>query len=380
VPTIRLRAVIRFLHLWLGLITGVIVTIVCVTGAIYSFESELQDFLFDYRSVKDKSLLKQPYLSPSTLIAAAEHTIPQSKADRVYYVAAHKTAFVRLNTIEGIRYEVYICPYTAQIKHVENPEHNIFEIVAAIHTSLLIPEIGKQIVAWSVVIFVISLLSGIFLWFPPNLLVWKSAKGRASRLLITFRKGSKRGIYDWHNVGGFYAFFVLLVIALTGLSISFIQVNNVEGQIFNQIDRWSASTTTTLPTPEFIIDQHTSSANNAIDSAFFWVKHHFNHKGSYAVILPEDSEDYILIRSWKETTKTATNDYFYFEQNPLRLDEVEWAKHSTWQARIDKINYDLHTGSFFGGVGRWIFFLVALFGSTLPLTGFLIWKNKQYKF
>src|SRR5690606_37371312 len=42
-------------------------------------------------------------------------------------------------------------------------------------------------------------------------------------------------------------------------------------------------------------------------------------------------------------------------------------------------NYDIHTGSYFGFIGKIIWFIAALICTSLPVTGFLIWLGKQKK-
>lgn len=41
-----------WLHLWLGLASGIVVVIVSLTGCIYVFEGEIKDFIEDWRFVQ----------------------------------------------------------------------------------------------------------------------------------------------------------------------------------------------------------------------------------------------------------------------------------------------------------------------------------------
>jgi uncharacterized iron-regulated membrane protein len=63
-----LKKIVGLIHLWLGLASGLVVFIVAITGAIWAFESEISDVLYDYRKVQPQST---PYLPPSQLKSLA---------------------------------------------------------------------------------------------------------------------------------------------------------------------------------------------------------------------------------------------------------------------------------------------------------------------
>ena len=63
------KRVMAWLHLWLGLASGIIVVIVSLTGCIYVFEHEIKDFIEDWRFVKPQ---KEAFLLPSQLVSIAD--------------------------------------------------------------------------------------------------------------------------------------------------------------------------------------------------------------------------------------------------------------------------------------------------------------------
>lgn len=74
---------------------------------------------------------------------------------------------------------------------------------------------GKIIVGISTVAFVFTLISGMFIWWPRN------GKVLMNRLQVKFSKGCPRFMLDVHVSLGFWTFFLLLLMALTGLTWSF---------------------------------------------------------------------------------------------------------------------------------------------------------------
>src|SRR5690606_2438711 len=76
-------------------------------------------------------------------------------------------------------------------------------------------DLGSVIVGSSVLLFIITLISGLIIWWPKN------RKVAIKRLKIDFRSKWKRLNYDLHQVLGFYIFAIALLIASTGLVWSF---------------------------------------------------------------------------------------------------------------------------------------------------------------
>lgn len=56
------------LHLWLGLLSGIVVFIVCITGCMYAFKDEITDATQPWRFVAP---LEKEFLPPSRLLAIA---------------------------------------------------------------------------------------------------------------------------------------------------------------------------------------------------------------------------------------------------------------------------------------------------------------------
>ena len=64
------------IHLWLSIPFGIIIAIVCLTGAILVFETEILEFCYPSRYfVKE---IKSEPLSPAVLMGAADQQLPDS--------------------------------------------------------------------------------------------------------------------------------------------------------------------------------------------------------------------------------------------------------------------------------------------------------------
>ena len=73
------RTINDWLHLWLGLVSGLIVFIISITGCIWCFQKEISSLTQPYQFVKTED---KPYLSPSTLKKIAEQKQFGDKAEK----------------------------------------------------------------------------------------------------------------------------------------------------------------------------------------------------------------------------------------------------------------------------------------------------------
>lgn len=111
---------------------------------------------------------------------------------------------------------VYVNPYNGKVLKVDKSIFFFF-VMAHIHSSFLAGKIGGWVVAVSTVVFVISCITGLILWWHRK---WTRATRQAS-FTVKWKARFKRLNYDLHNVFGFYSLVICLILGLTGLMIFF---------------------------------------------------------------------------------------------------------------------------------------------------------------
>lgn len=213
-PSPRLRRSIYLLHLWAGLGSGLIVFIVSLTACLLAFEDQIKD-LAPHRHVAAEA---RPMLPPSALIPAAKSALPAGKPiTGISYGAPDRPVVVASsNRKKGENFAVYLNPYTGQTLARENLSQDPFITIMRLHRWLLLPtEIGRPIVGAATLIFVFMLISGLVLWWP------RSKAQRRNALRVRWSTPGRRRLYDLHNVLGFYALGVSLVLAISGLTWSY---------------------------------------------------------------------------------------------------------------------------------------------------------------
>ena len=206
----------RQIHLWLSVPFGIIISILCLSGAALVFENEITEALnHDFYYVENVGSTPLPAGELAKKVAA---TLPDSVSVTGISIPADPARAYQVNLSKPRRASVYIDPYTGEIKgkYERTP---FFTTMFKLHRWLLDsmkPDggifWGKMIVGTSTLMFIFVLISGIVVWIPRTAKAWKNS------FKISVNKGWRRFWYDLHIAGGLYTFLFLLVMSLTGLT------------------------------------------------------------------------------------------------------------------------------------------------------------------
>ena len=209
----------RNIHLWLSLPFGIVITIVCLTGAILVFEKEITKIVqHDFYYVEE--VVGDP-IPTDSLIQQVASTLSEGVTIKEVITTddPRSTYAVRLSKPRNA--VIYVDPYTAEVVGRKG-RLQFFTTTLKLHRFLLATRDatsgifwGKTIVGVSTLLFVIILLTGVVLWWP------KSKQAFRQLACIHLGKGLSRFWYDLHAVGGMYVLLLLLALALTGLTGSF---------------------------------------------------------------------------------------------------------------------------------------------------------------
>ncbi|MVN22911.1 PepSY-associated TM helix domain-containing protein [Mucilaginibacter arboris] len=374
------KKVNAFLHLWLGLISGLVVFIVSITGCLFSFQKEISDVV--YR----KEFFITPQASGKTLPITrlkqiADHSlgIPSNfittyQKDKTHtwefmcYKPGDQKSFFWFGTIDSYK-SVFINPYSGKITGVMDYKNNFFVIVKSIHWSLLLNDkYGQPIVGYSTLIFVILLISGLILWWPKNL---KKANFDKS-FKIKWKAGFKRLNYDLHNVPGFYALFIGIILGLTGMvfamkwfetSVYILTNQSLKPPVFKSINS----------------DTTQKALNNPLDIAFFTAKRSMPEAQRIGLSPATGTKGAIYILGYRGKEIYYDYDQLQFDQYTGKLLNRQNFRDKNSGEKIIGMNYDIHVGAILGLPGKILAFLASLICASLPVTGFIIWLGKKKK-
>jgi uncharacterized iron-regulated membrane protein len=363
------KKVLLFIHRWLGFISGLVVFILSITGCIFCFQDEIQDAMYSYRKVEDQHKL---YLPPSTLKANGLKGHPGATASYMYYYGADRPAGVLVNLPKdkGMLY-VYMNPYTGQVSRTEDPTSNFFIVVEYIHLYLLLPpKIGGLVVGISVIIFVVLMITGIILWWP------RRKTDRKRSLTIKWGGRWRRVNYDLHNVLGFYATGVALILALTGLSIAF---DFVREGIYTTANLGKAHPEEKVVLKSDSTLKGKTDTRTIIDKAFE-IAQAASPKAEMFLLFDDASvAGTIGISAYAQSLHYYKSDEYAFEKYTGKLLKKTTHAQKSPGMKMNNMNYDLHVGQVLGLTGKIIAFLASLICASLPITGFIIWLGKRKK-
>lgn len=358
---------ILFIHRWLGFIAGLVVFIVSITGCIFCFQDEIQDALYSYRKVEPQSV---PYLEPSALKAIALQKYPKAVVNYTYYYGKDRPAVVMANlNKQGFLY-LYFNPYTGRFLHEENPQRNFFIVVEYIHLYLLLPpKIGSLIVGISVTIFIAMMVTGIMLWWP------KRKTDRKRSFTIKWNGRWRRVNYDLHNVLGFYATGIALILAITGLSIAFDWMRDGIYSAANLGKAYPAEKAS-FKSDTLFKDRLTAPV---ADHAFAFAQKRSADAQMFLIYDPTENAGTVGITAYSKSLRFYHSDSYTFDKHSGKL--LQYLPHTKKSAgmKMNDMNYDIHVGQILGLTGKIIAFMASLVCASLPITGFIIWLGKRNK-
>ncbi len=208
------KKVLFQLHWFFGITAGLVLAIMGISGALYSFSDEILHALNPESmsvQVRPEGILPLSQLVP--LLEAAQ---------------GEKVAGLRIDTALGDSARVnyvpppgerrgpmrYFDPFTGAMKG-EVVGQDFFEFVLRLHRFLTIGDTGRQITGACTFILLFFVLSGLYLRWPRKALDWRAW------LTLDWAKKGRAFNWDLHSVIGTWCLVVYLLLAVTGLTWSY---------------------------------------------------------------------------------------------------------------------------------------------------------------
>ncbi|WP_134088892.1 PepSY domain-containing protein [Olivibacter sp. XZL3] len=368
---------IGWIHRWLGLFSGIVIIIISLSGAVYVFVDELKALCYPERLfVPVSDLPAQPLaVLKNTAQKAVGNNIRISRCD-IYPSPNRSWVFRAMKTNpNGIGhweyytyyYRIYVNPYNGKVIYVEDTRKEFFQLILNLHTDLLLGhKIGKPLVGFSVLIFILLLLSGMVLWWPRKNKkhLWKQA------LTLKWNARFKRLIYDLHNVLGFYIFLPALVIALTGTVFAFSWMDKSVYALFSgghaRTERRPPSDIRPLP-----------STDQALNRAFQDVKCRFPDADMLSIRFGDGHGNPYDFQIRLCPGRTYHFHWFFYDSFYGTLLYSYSTNDLNRAEKVRAINFDLHVGSFAGLPGKILALCICLVCASLPITGFILWRKRK---
>ncbi len=383
----------RKIHLWLSVPFGLIISVICFTGAVLVFEQEVTQWARP-ELYKVESAAGQPLLMDVLLENVADGLDEDVQITGVT-VFDDPSRTYQVSLSKPHRASVYVDQYSGEIKG-RNERLPFFTFMFKMHRWLMgraVAEdggigLGRLIVGVSTLMFVFVLISGAVIWWPRN------KQMLTNRLAIKWNKGWRRLWYDLHVAGGIYALVLLLALSLTGLTWSFSWYKKGFYKVFGAelVERpksenggkGSAAKGGTGKSHRSAGKKNsakeTSGKGQAREMDFSqWQKVYdqlsvSNQEASKIMISNGSAQVYS--GSWGNQ---RASDTYKFKAATGEMTEFSPYAEADRSKKIGGWIYSVHVGNWGGLFSRVLTFLVSLFGSSLPLTGYYLWFKRLKK-
>ncbi|MCD8194563.1 MAG: PepSY domain-containing protein [Tannerellaceae bacterium] len=361
------------LHLYLGLISGIVMFVVCITGSLYVFKDEVNDLLQPWKFVGPQ---EKEMLLPETLLEIANTEVGIDTPWAITYGEPFDAVWVDYFLPGGGSCHVYLNPYSGEVIRTirkEAGQFDFFRFVLTGHRTLWLPrQIGKQIIGYSVLLFIITLITGLVLWWPRK---WTKA---AVKRDFTIRKTTSFTFLNFklHNVLGGYAALVLLLLSFTGLIWSFQWFS--EG-VYKLTSGGKELLPYTLPNsdPEAI----PIALEKPLDQLYLQLKEEMPGIKTFYFALPQKENAVIRVSAVHKRGSYYRTDNLFFDPytlQPLPGTGPYAGKYQEASAadKLRRMNLEIHDGRMWGLLGKMIMFLASLTGASLPVTGVILWYKR----
>jgi uncharacterized iron-regulated membrane protein len=346
-------------HEVIGLVSGLVVAVVCLTGAILVLEDPVTAALHPARAASVP--VSGAPLSLDTLVAAVTRAGEGEVATVTRYDPPARPVAL---TLEGGE-RLFVNPYTAAVVARQRGDEPFFVTMKALPRRLHGGEVGRRIVGVSTLAFLVVVLSGVWVWWP------KGRRQIRARLTFARHVGWKRRIFDLHVVLGIYSVVLLVVFAATGLVWSFRSVGRFVDGLTPRAER--------TPAPPRSAPALGGVPRISLDSAFAIARATMHPSRIYVVDIPRGARSAISIMAlandapWRQAWDMA-----YLDQHTGRVLRIDWFANRPLGEYARRITHPLHVGDLYGPTSQVLAFLACLVATIAPFTGFVMWVNRKW--
>lgn len=390
-----IRQFLNDIHLYAGLTCGLIVIAVSLSGTIYVYNTEIREFFDSERYFVEK---ESKFIPLDELRDTLETQLDgQVVGFQVFGQEGRTHQFSLKKTGEENSITYFVNPYSGKVL-ADNAQKTATEkfmgSLFSLHRWLLLDKVetpifdsmsnqdlGRLINGIATSLFLLGVMTGIFLWFPKKAKNWKQG------LKVKWDGNWKRINHDLHNTLAFYSLIALFIMAVTGPFWSFgwyktgwqktwdtyqAPKEEIKGNAAANPAQESEPIQDSLPQP--------AAPVVSLDELLALSKQQLPYEGNVRFTLPEDAEGEIGVsKSRIGFFARAGADQLKVFPATLEVKETVLFGELPVRQQIGKSVKALHTGEIFGQFTKFLWFIACAVATSLPITGTLIWWNKRGK-
>ncbi|MDY3070532.1 MAG: PepSY-associated TM helix domain-containing protein [Parabacteroides sp.] len=361
-----MKRFLRKIHLYFSLICGLFFIILCLTGAILVFQTEIQQIINpDFFYVKNYEGKKA--LPVDSLLSIADKTIRsegKTLESAQFYSQPDKTCEFKVSEVKGVF--LAMNPYTGEITGKGTPASSFFFTVRCLHRWLLFTpdgwpdrQTGKKIMGTVSVLISLVLISGFLFVIPKKLSLWKN--------LFVIKKEKNKFLFWFtsHRSLGMYSLLFLLLMSLTGPIWSFESYRKGVAIVFGVYDGKETKGKSSGG-PKKATQPDVSVWAEACRQIMTEVP-------DYKSLVVQNNRVNVVTDYHKNSN---TSDSYRFDENGKILSKTD-REELSGNRKMMRYAFMLHTGNWGGIVVKFIYFISCIIGVYLMVSGMVVWMKKK---
>jgi uncharacterized iron-regulated membrane protein len=357
-PRTTVRRLLYRAHLLVGLLLGLWLVLVSLSGSLIVFRDEIEALLHRRLTRVEPGELRA---SLDSMLASARAGHPGATFHTVN-LPRHPGESVSFwgHDSKDRSFHAYFHPATGAALGHDLAADNLTEWAYLFHAQLLGGGVGEQINGLGALVWLGLLGTGLALWWPRAGRPWRDG------FSIRWQAGVRRRLYDWHRVAGIWSWVPLAVVIVTGISFPFqtpfrwLAETLTGGNATEDSPRSASATTDVRPVA---LDAALATARATLPAA------HFNW-----LSLPEGSGDVISARGRLpgEWRREGAN---YVHMEPLSGAVLRTDLHTerTPAQRLLRSLFPWHAGTFGGTATRVLWVVLGWVPLLSFITGARMW-------
>lgn len=343
------------LHRISGLIGGLFILILTLTGAILVVDSQVDALLSPVQQAVEPIGPRQSY---NQLIATVYRQYPGARLRNLRLSDSSQAEPVRVDLMaDGVRKRVDLNPYTGAIAGTQNADDAFVRRVRELHENLLLEPVGSYIMGLAGLCLLASVLTG----------TWYYRRSLFSVFNVGVRwKKPRRIMYaDLHKWLGVSALLFMLLMSATGIFFHWEQLERAFGGD-NRPERPKATTAlaTTFP----------------VDAAVDKVKATIRGFEPRIVQFPDPGDTVLTLRGNMPNSIRLLGRYNVWASVNTRTGQIVNsfnARDAGLEYKAEHIFEELHFGRYGGWVSQVIYIFLALATAVVTVTGLALWWLKR---
>jgi uncharacterized iron-regulated membrane protein len=360
--TIKLRKFTVLLHRYIGIVVGLILIVVGLTGSLLVFNTEIEQFMVtqkfgavapqEQRIPAEKiletakaAIANRPELKVTGMVPPKEATSPwQARA------FGEPDSFA----------QVFVNPYTGQVMGVLDGKANIMQTILKLHYELLAGDTGMKIAGIAGLLMFVLGVTGLILW--PG---WRNL---FSGLRIKWKAHPQRFNFDIHKVAGVVAATFLVFTGFTGFAWNFSEV------AYPAIYAATFSTESKEPVSKVISGKNTIGLGEILQKADIALP---GTTATWISIPNKPEEVFAIYRKFPQDIDDFSNSV-YLDRYSGEVLKIANAQNSSLGDRVLNSFSTLHYGTFWGLPTRILYIFVGLAPLILLITGLNMYRLRKW--